>query len=53
MLVPDSVEGVLVELPVWVVVKSYHKPIEHTVEVDHSCKAESHIDRAVDTDTAV
>ena len=51
--VPDSVEEVQVELPVLVVVKEYHKPIEHTVEVDHSCKAESRIDRAVDTDMAV
>ena len=50
---PDSVEEVQVELPELVAVKEYHKPIEHTVEVDRSCKAESRIDRSVDTDTAV
>ena len=51
--VPDSVEEVQVELPALVVSKEQHKPIEHTVEVDHSCKAESRIGKAVDTDTAV
>ena len=50
---PGSVVEVQVELPALVVVKEYHKPIEHTVELDHSYKAESRIDRAVDTDTAV
>ena len=48
----DLVEAVQLALLVSFVWEQCN-PIEHMVEVDRSCKVESHRDRAVDIDTAV